>query len=198
MSQIIINKLCINQKFLFRKLQKMWIIQYIYIIQKMFFYTTMLHWHDSCQILHKYTLSLYIKLLYQYQNSFTTTSQDSTHQFFIEILLICPLFVTLIQLTHLQHTSHTIHPSNSPPSIYIIKLSVLFPKPTIHTFPKYICRHKTPAPQYQPIDRKKRKGKIVEDYNRDRAASIPALETSQFHTIKYMVSKIIPRTPRGE
>ena len=29
---------------------------------------------------------------------------------------------------------------------------------------------KTPAPQYQPIDRKKRKGKIVEDHSRDRAA----------------------------
>ena len=29
---------------------------------------------------------------------------------------------------------------------------------------------KTPAPQYQPIDRKKRKGKKVEDYSRDRAA----------------------------
>ena len=29
---------------------------------------------------------------------------------------------------------------------------------------------KTPAPQYQPINRKKRKGKIVEDYSRDRAA----------------------------
>ena len=29
---------------------------------------------------------------------------------------------------------------------------------------------KTPAPQYQPIDRKKRKAKIVEDYSRDRAA----------------------------
>ena len=29
---------------------------------------------------------------------------------------------------------------------------------------------KTPAPQYQPIDRKKRKGKILEDYNNDRAA----------------------------
>ena len=29
---------------------------------------------------------------------------------------------------------------------------------------------KTIAPQYQPIDRKKRKGKIVEDYSRDRAA----------------------------
>ena len=29
---------------------------------------------------------------------------------------------------------------------------------------------KTPAPQYQPIDRNKRKGKIVEDYSRDRAA----------------------------
>ena len=26
-----------------------------------------------------------------------------------------------------------------------------------------------PAPQYHPIDRKKRKGKIVEDYSRDRA-----------------------------
>ena len=29
---------------------------------------------------------------------------------------------------------------------------------------------KIPAPQYEPIDRKKRKGKRVEDYNRDRAA----------------------------
>ena len=29
---------------------------------------------------------------------------------------------------------------------------------------------KTPALQYQPIDRKKRNGKRVEDYNRDRAA----------------------------
>ena len=29
---------------------------------------------------------------------------------------------------------------------------------------------KTPAPKYQPIDRKKRKGKRVEDYSRDRAA----------------------------
>ena len=27
---------------------------------------------------------------------------------------------------------------------------------------------KTPAPQYQPIDRKKRKGKIVESYSRDK------------------------------
>ena len=30
---------------------------------------------------------------------------------------------------------------------------------------------KTPAPQYQPIDRKNRKGKKVADYSRDRAAS---------------------------
>ena len=29
---------------------------------------------------------------------------------------------------------------------------------------------KTAAPQYQPTDRKKRKGKGVEDYTRDRAA----------------------------
>ena len=29
---------------------------------------------------------------------------------------------------------------------------------------------KTPAPQYQPVDRKKRRGKRVEDYSRDRAA----------------------------
>ena len=28
----------------------------------------------------------------------------------------------------------------------------------------------TPAPQYQPIDKKKKKGKKVEDYSRDRAA----------------------------
>ena len=29
---------------------------------------------------------------------------------------------------------------------------------------------KTPAPQYQPIDRKQKKGKRVEDYSRDREA----------------------------
>ena len=29
---------------------------------------------------------------------------------------------------------------------------------------------KTPAPKYQPIDRKKRKGKLVEAYSRDREA----------------------------
>ena len=29
---------------------------------------------------------------------------------------------------------------------------------------------KTPTPQCQPIDRKKRKGNRVEDYSRDRAA----------------------------
>ena len=29
---------------------------------------------------------------------------------------------------------------------------------------------KTPAPQYQPIDRKERNGKTLEDYSRDRAA----------------------------
>ena len=29
---------------------------------------------------------------------------------------------------------------------------------------------KTPAPQYKPIDRKKKKGKRVENYSRDRAA----------------------------
>ena len=29
---------------------------------------------------------------------------------------------------------------------------------------------KTPAPQYQPIDRKKKNGKRVEDYSRNRAA----------------------------
>ena len=31
---------------------------------------------------------------------------------------------------------------------------------------------KIPAPQYQPIDRKKRNGKRVEDYSRDRAAEV--------------------------
>ena len=31
---------------------------------------------------------------------------------------------------------------------------------------------KTPAPQYQHKDRKKRKGKIVEDYSMDRAAYV--------------------------
>ena len=57
---------------------------------------------------------------------------------------------------------------------------------------------KTAAPQYQPIDRKKRKEKIVENYTRDRAAEAnkksigPALETRQSHTIEHGVSKIVP------
>ena len=52
-------------------------------------------------------------------------------------------------------------------------------------------------PQYQPIDRKKRKGKIVEHNSTDRAAlankkSIgPPLETRQSHTIEYGVSKLV-------
>ena len=80
--------------------------------------------HDSCQKLHKYTLSLNIKLLYQYQNSFTPF-QDSTHQFLIEILLIYPFFLSLIQLAHLQQTSHTIHPSNSPPVISNVLITLI-------------------------------------------------------------------------
>ena len=58
---------------------------------------------------------------------------------------------------------------------------------------------KTPAPQYQPIDRKKRKGKIVEDCRWDRAAQAngksigSALETRQSHTIDAVgCSKIVP------
>ena len=51
----------------------------------------------------------------------------------------------------------------------------------------------TPAPQYQPIDRKKRKGKIAEDYSRANKKSIgSARETRQSHTIEYGVSKIVP------
>ena len=34
----------------------------------------------------------------------------------------------------------------------------------------HLTSPKTPAPQYQPIDRKKRKGNRVEDYSSDRAA----------------------------
>ena len=34
----------------------------------------------------------------------------------------------------------------------------------------HLISPKTPAPQYQPIDRKKRKGKVVEHYSSDRAA----------------------------
>ena len=54
---------------------------------------------------------------------------------------------------------------------------------------------KTPAPQYQPIDRKKGKKKMAEKI-RDRAAWVnktiigPALETRQSHTIEYRISKI--------
>ena len=35
---------------------------------------------------------------------------------------------------------------------------------------QHAIRPMTPAPQYQPINRKKREGKIVEDYGNDRAA----------------------------
>ena len=55
---------------------------------------------------------------------------------------------------------------------------------------------KTPAPQYQPIDRKKKNWKIVEN-KRDRAAKAtkksigPSLETRQSHTIEYRVIKIV-------
>ena len=56
---------------------------------------------------------------------------------------------------------------------------------------------KTPAPHYQPIHRKKRNGKRVEDDSRDRADQANkkhwrALETRHSHTIEYGVSKIVP------
>ena len=53
-------------------------------------------------------------------------------------------------------------------------------------------------------ERKKRNGKIAEEYSRDRTALVnkksidPALETRQSCTIEYRVSKIVPRdTERG-
>ena len=61
---------------------------------------------------------------------------------------------------------------------------------------------KTPAPQYQPLDRTKRKGKRVEDYSRDRATQAnkkstgPTLGTRQSHTIVYWVRKIVPEIHR--
>ena len=48
---------------------------------------------------------------------------------------------------------------------------------------------KTPAQQYRPIDRKKRKGQRVEDYSREEQLS---------HTIEYGVSKIVPEGHRRE
>ena len=45
---------------------------------------------------------------------------------------------------------------------------------------------KTPAPQYQPIDRKKRKGKRVEDYSKDRQ------RLSQFLSYSHSIS-----SPKG-
>ena len=54
---------------------------------------------------------------------------------------------------------------------------------------------KTLAPQYQPIDRKKRKGKRVEDYNRDL---FPAHETHQSNTIEYGLARSFQRdTEKG-
>ena len=35
---------------------------------------------------------------------------------------------------------------------------------------KHPISPKTPAPQYRPIDRKKRKGKLVEDYSKGKVA----------------------------
>ena len=43
--------------------------------------------------------------------------------------------------------------------IYIFNISIIHP-----------ISPKNPTPQYQPIDRKERKGKIEEDYSRDTAA----------------------------
>ena len=45
-------------------------------------------------------------------------------------------------------------------------------KAEIESYTVHPISPKTPASQYQPIDRKKRKGKIVEDYCRDRAVPI--------------------------
>ena len=64
------------------------------------------------------------------------------------MLIVRPLLVLLLLLLLLKKVS-----------------SARLEESDIHPFSP-----KTPAPQYQPIDRKKRKGKRVEDYGRDRAA----------------------------
>ena len=67
----------------------------------------------------------------------------------------------------------------------------------------YPISPKTPAPQYQPIGRKKRKGKRVEDYSRDSAAyaNRKALDlllkpASPTPSTEYGVSKIVPEGHR--
>ena len=53
---------------------------------------------------------------------------------------------------------------------------------------------KTPTPQHQPIEWKKRTGKQQETKSERAARPIgPALETRQSHTIEHGVTKIVPQ-----
>ena len=68
----------------------------------------------------------------------------------------------------------------------------------------YPISPKTPAPQYQPIDRKKRKGKIAEDYSRDRTAKVNKkslallLKNATPTPLNMGLANHSRRTPRGE
>ena len=53
--------------------------------------------------------------------------------------------------------------------LLLLLLLKIVSSPRLGVSDMHPIRPRTPAPQYQPIDRKKRKGKRVEDYSRGRA-----------------------------
>ena len=83
-----------------------------------------------------------------------------------------PLFLLLVPLLSLYQLIHVLH---IIPGVHIILVAIII---IIIVKRDRQCKAerehpispKIPAPQYLPIDSKKRKGKIVEDYSRDRAA----------------------------
>ena len=60
-------------------------------------------------------------------------------------------------------------PSKYVPLIIILLLFKKFGSARLRESDIHPISPKTPAPQYQPIDRKKRTGKRAEDYSRERA-----------------------------
>ena len=90
----------------------------------------------------------------------------------------CPTFIVRHSLSHIHRQTFIVPHSSSDIQCptFIVRHSLLLlllkkvSSARLGESDIHPISPKTPAPQYQPIDRKKRKGKRVEDYSRDRAA----------------------------
>ena len=109
-------------------------------------------------------------------------------------------------IPYLQQQSYTrTNPWNSVFSIIIIISFIIinnkgFGSARLRESDMHPISRKTPAPQYQPIDRKKRTGKektiVGVEQLRPIKKHLPCSRNRQSHTIEYGVSKIVPEEHR--